>query len=142
MKWQWANTRLRETCIFIIFNYRKITREKETSSHSSTLAWKNSMDRGAPVELQSMRLQRVRHNWATEHNLEMIQWKGKDRYSWSRWIAVSSKRGDRDRRIGVWDYMKRLAFEESRDTSLFVIRVKADSRWRDTGGAADLLEGF
>lgn len=38
--------------------------------------------------------------------------------------------------------MKRLAVEEIGDISFFVIKNKTDSAWQDTGGVADLLEGF
>ena len=39
--------------------------EKEMATHSSTLALKNPMDRGAWCRLLSMGLQRVRHDWTT-----------------------------------------------------------------------------
>ena len=40
--------------------------EKEIAAHSSILAWRIPIDR-EPGELQSMGLQRVRHNLTTEH---------------------------------------------------------------------------
>ena len=40
--------------------------EKETATHSSTLAWKIPWTE-EPGRLQSMGSQRVRHNWATFH---------------------------------------------------------------------------
>ena len=39
--------------------------EEGMATHSSILAWRIPRDRGA--RLQSMGLQRVRHNWATKH---------------------------------------------------------------------------
>ena len=39
--------------------------EKEMATHSSILAWKNPMDRGAWQ--QSIMLQRVGHHWAHTH---------------------------------------------------------------------------
>ena len=42
--------------------------EEEMTTHSSTLAWKIPWTEG-PGGLQSMGLQRVRHNWATS-----LQW--------------------------------------------------------------------
>ena len=140
MKWQCANTGLRETCLFIIFSYRKIHWRRKWQPTPVLLPEKIPW---TEEPLWSYSPWGCKESDTTERlsaHLEMIQWKGKDRCSWSRWIAVSSKRGDRDKRIGVWDYMKRLAFEESRDTSFFVIRVTADSRW-DIGGTANLSEG-
>ena len=37
--------------------------EKEMATHSSILAWRNSMDRGAWQTIQSTGSQRVRHDW-------------------------------------------------------------------------------
>ena len=52
--------------------------EKETTTHSSTLAWKILWTE-EPGRLQSMGLQRVRHNWATSlHSLHFIL------YHWRR----------------------------------------------------------
>ena len=45
--------------------------EKEIATHSSTLAWKNLwMEK--PGSLQSMGLQRIRHDWATK--LSVSEW--------------------------------------------------------------------
>ena len=46
--------------------------EKEMATHSSILAWRIPWTK-EPGGLQSMRLQRVRHDWATNthtHNME------------------------------------------------------------------------
>ena len=40
--------------------------EENVATHSSILAWRISMDRG-PGGLQSVGLQRLRHDWATQH---------------------------------------------------------------------------
>ena len=43
--------------------------EKGTATHFSILAWRIPMDRGVwTVALQSMGLQRVRHDWATKQS--------------------------------------------------------------------------
>ena len=42
--------------------------EKETAAHSSILAWEIPWTE-EPVRLQSMRLQRIRHNLATKQQL-------------------------------------------------------------------------
>ena len=41
--------------------------EKEMATHSSTLAWKTPWTEG-PGRLQSLGLQRVRHDWTTSHS--------------------------------------------------------------------------
>ena len=43
--------------------------EKEMALHSSILAWKIPWTE-EPDGLQSMRLQRVRHDWANKHNIK------------------------------------------------------------------------
>ena len=45
--------------------------EKEMATHSSTLAWKIPW-MGDPGRLQFMRLQRVRHDWATSLSLSLL----------------------------------------------------------------------
>ena len=42
--------------------------EKGMATHSSILAWRIPWTE-EPGRLQSMGLQRVRHNWATKHNI-------------------------------------------------------------------------
>ena len=42
--------------------------EKEMSTHSSILAWRIPWTE-EPGELQSMELQRVGHDWVTEHTI-------------------------------------------------------------------------
>ena len=51
-------------------------------THSRILAWTNPIDRGA-CKLQSMGLQRVRHDWATKHNT-------KTHYLWQN-IGIKEK---------------------------------------------------
>ena len=50
--------------------------EKEMATHSNILAWKIPWTE-KPGRLQSMGLQRVRHNWAT--SLSLSQWKEKNK---------------------------------------------------------------
>ena len=45
----------------------KILWRRKWEHNSSILAWKNPIDREEPRGLQSKGLQRVRHDWATEH---------------------------------------------------------------------------
>ena len=60
--------------------------EEGMATHSRVLAWRIPMDRGAGM-LQSMGLQRVRHDWAMKHN--MVRYLGgkkqeKTTDTWSR----------------------------------------------------------
>ena len=61
--------------IFILFNLPSlynISLEKEMTTHSSTLAWKIPWTE-EPGGLQSMRSQRVGHDWATSlHSLRLL----------------------------------------------------------------------
>ena len=58
--------------------------EKEMATHSSILAWKIPWTE-EPGRLQSMGLQRVRHDWATELNINIYQWNTVDaKVTWRR----------------------------------------------------------
>ena len=57
--------------------------EKETATHSSTLAWKTPWMH-EPVRLQSMGSQRVRHNWATSlvHRIFQVDKEGQKHWNY------------------------------------------------------------
>ena len=61
-----ANAETQETQVWSLC--REYPLEKEMATHSSILAWK-ILQTEEPGGLQSMRLPRVRHAWATEHAL-------------------------------------------------------------------------
>ena len=46
--------------------------EKGMATHSSILAWRSPIDRGAWKATQSMGSQRVGHDWATKHRLCLV----------------------------------------------------------------------
>ena len=55
--------------------------EKKTATHSSTLAWKIPRTE-EPGRLQSMGLQRVRHDWATSLSLSYMHWETNHLSEW------------------------------------------------------------
>ena len=67
----WLST---QRCIYVSMD---MASEKAMAAHSSTLAWKIPWT-GEPGKLQSIRLLRVRHNWATSPSLfALMHWRRK-----------------------------------------------------------------
>ena len=57
----------------VIFSWYLLPSMRHMAPHSSTLAWKIPWTE-EPGRLQSMGLQRVRHDWATSHEAQRTQW--------------------------------------------------------------------
>ena len=66
----WALTRVKPVIIIIIIKKEWMLLEKEMATHSSILAWKIPWTE-EPGGLQSMELQRVRHDLATDYTYEL-----------------------------------------------------------------------
>ena len=68
--------------------------EKEMATHSSTLAWKIPWTE-EPGGLQSMGLQRVRHNWATSFSLSQRNGETEDTKDWAKTWGMETQKKEK-----------------------------------------------